>query len=139
MGRPTCVRCGYDLTGIGRNQRWAACPECGHVFDPTDPAPRPWPRPPVLGLLLFGPPTAIVAGAAAMTWLDEAMSLGGVLRQLSVVLLIAAIATPLVVCDRLAGAHSVRHERRLLWLVLSVVSVAYAMVLMLVTLVFFMR
>lgn len=139
MPRPTCARCGYDLTGIGDGQRWATCPECGHIFDSTHPYPRPWPHPARLTLLLVGPSTLLLAGVAFVVLLERARLAEGEYKPISVILLIGAFVVPMVVSRHLAVTHGVRYERRLLWLVLSVVSVVYALMLGLVIVVFVAR
>ena len=135
MTKPTCVCCGYDLTGIGDGERWSTCPECGQIFDSANPYPRPWPHPMRLVLLLVGPSTLILALAGVMSWLEPLQP--ELFRQVGMVLLIGAFGAPIVMSRRLAVVHAVRYERRLLWVVLAVLSVVYVIVLSLAVLVFF--
>lgn len=132
---PTCARCGYDLTGIG-SDRWATCPECGAVNDSAHPQPRPWPHPLRLVLMLGGPSTAILAIAAVMSWLEHVVPAYGLFEQVSILLVIGAFGAPIVVSWRVAVTYGVRYERRLLWMVLALLSLVYVMVLGVALLVF---
>ena len=126
---PACARCGYDLTGIGAGEGWATCPECGHVFDPARPYPRPWPHPARLALMVVSAPTLLVLALLVVAWLAE--TAGPLVRVAGVVLvpfLVGAIVlVPLYVAWRIAAVHALRYERPLIWVFLAVVGEAYAL------------
>jgi len=129
--RPTCVRCGYDLTGIGAGEGWATCPECGHVFDPARPYPRPWPHPARLAFRMAWPTTLAVAlGLAATEGLSIVPSSPRARVLVSVVLIllyVAVMATPVYSAGMIAHVHAVRYERTLIWVVLAILGEVYAM------------
>jgi len=130
MTRPAlhCVRCGYDLTGVG-GEAWGTCPECGHAFDPSRPSPKPWPHPARLALVLAAPTTACILLAVGASFIAPAIlacNTYGIAETLGLLLGVAGFLVPLVVAWRLASVHAVRYERLLVWLVLAVIGELYA-------------
>jgi hypothetical protein len=126
---PACVRCAYDLTGIGAGQDWATCPECGLIFDPAHPFPRPWPHPIRLALTLAGPSTVlapVALGAMLLSISVLPVPVRGVLLVAATMAALGSLVLPAFIAWRIACIHAVRFERPLIWLVLAFLGEAYA-------------
>lgn len=136
----TCVHCGYDLAGLGRERLRFTCPECGHEFDTSmQRYPKPWPSTRVMLLLLTVPMTLICALVLGMMWLLRGAIASSAMPVLASVMMgvtcCAALAIPIALAWRLCTAHVLPYERGVVGGVLTAVGLIYTVVAALATIV----
>ncbi|MCB9846148.1 MAG: hypothetical protein H6811_09210 [Phycisphaeraceae bacterium] len=108
---PACRHCGYDLSGLHTAEGLGTCPECGHPFNPDDPAfVRPLPGraawlallcwPTLLALASFKPLLLLAA------WLGGAFAGGAFTILWLLAWLFCAVAYPTLMSRRIAAPHA---------------------------------